>query len=64
MGNAEAKIVELIDNPEDEKKIRDLFSQFDKDGSGSLDENEWREFGRILWVADVKGAKDDVQKEV
>jgi len=58
-----AKIVEVIHSP-DKEKLKVIFMKFDKDGSGGLSLDEWKLFGKYLWLADVKGARDDVANEV
>jgi Ca2+-binding EF-hand superfamily protein len=64
MGGSESKIVEAIKNPNEDAALRKLFGQFDKDKSGSLDKEEWKLFGKYLWLADIKEATEDVKHEV
>lgn len=64
MGNSDSKIVEVIRDPVSDEALRKLFNQFDKDKNGSLDKEEWKLFGKYLWLADVKEATEEVKKEV
>jgi len=64
MGSTEAKMVEAIRDPSEEPRVREVFDSFDADGSGALDEKEWRNFCLVLWKADIDGATEDVKREV
>lgn len=65
MGNKQnGKIIEIIDNPTEAGSVQTLFNQFDQDKNGQLDKEEWKLFGKYLWLANVKGAKEDVKAEV
>lgn len=65
MGNAAVKVVR---EPSDKAKLSKLFRKLDKDGSGALDREEWRLFGKVLFTANVRlpneAAKQDLLEEL
>jgi len=64
MGNSEAKIVDALNNPDDEQRLRRVFETFDVDQSGELDKDEWKMVGKYLYQMAFKDARDDIKKEI
>ena len=57
MGNSSSmgKIAMILDNPNDQKKLRAAFEQYDEDGNNTLDRNEFSSF--------IKDLEDNMMKD-
>lgn len=62
--SASVDVLETIVHPDNEQALRQMFAQFDKNNSGSLDLEEWKSFAHYLWKAVVEEPLNDAEKQV
>lgn len=56
--------IELILNPDNEEALKTWFASFDADGNDSLDKEEWKKFGRVLFEVNNEIGVTEVKEEV
>ena len=64
MGSSKSKFLSIIEDPNQREELQSAFQQLDKDGNGSLDQEEFKLLGRYLYASNVDGATNEVREEV
>ena len=57
-------MIDIIRDPVDQEEIKSLFYKFDKDRDGKLSVQEWKDFGPILFRADISIVVEEVRDQV
>lgn len=56
--------IELILNPDNEEALKTWFAAYDADSNGSLDKEEWKKFGLVLFDVDNEIGLTEVKEEI
>eukprot|EP01124_Arcella_intermedia_P004700 TRINITY_DN1268_c0_g1_i1.p1 TRINITY_DN1268_c0_g1~~TRINITY_DN1268_c0_g1_i1.p1 ORF type:complete len:236 (+),score=78.78 TRINITY_DN1268_c0_g1_i1:86-709(+) len=62
MGGLQSKVEDALQEPENLKRVKELYTALDKNKDGTLDKAEWLEFGNILFELDVKKVVEEESK--